>query len=482
MNAARVLRGLVFGAIGGVLAWILVEALHLSHDEAARRAVQPEELAALGAVVGAMYGLALGFAEGITAGTQPKFFRAVGIGLVTGLLGGVLGLFFGQWFYGTLLATAGVDPDRPGGLGQFFLVLVARSVGWGLIGTLVGTAIGFPTGSTQKIRNGLIGGTIGGLVGGFAFQISADILHSGGVLPRLIGLTSIGAAVGFFVSLVDEALKAAWVRILVGRNEGREVVIDKPSATVGRDELADVPVFGDPAVSRHHATIYRQDGRYMIQDQGAPAGTLVNSQRVSQQYLQDGDEIQLGSVRMIFYEKATAGPLRRPVDVPRSPAAAMPTTPAHMCAFCGGVKDPVTGACACSVAEPLATGAGSFAAGPSDWPVAPGPAAGTGGPRLVAVAGPYAGQVFPVPAAGGSIGREPAREIALAADGTVSRRHASISPEAGTLVLRDEGSSNGTFVNGQRIQEHALRPGDEIRIGASLFRFETAGSAGVPPA
>jgi pSer/pThr/pTyr-binding forkhead associated (FHA) protein len=94
------------------------------------------------------------------------------------------------------------------------------------------------------------------------------------------------------------------------------------------------------------------------------------------------------------------------------------------------------------------------------------------GPRLVAVAGPYAGQVFTLPASGGTIGREPSREVALTADATVSRRHAEIVPEAGALVLRDAGSSNGTFVNGQRIQQHSLQPGDEIRVGATLFRFE----------
>lgn len=471
MNAARVLRGLVLGAIGGFLGWFLVETLRLSPDE--RRLVTRSEVAILGAVIGCLYGLALGVGEGITAGTRSKFTRAVGFGAVTGLLGGVLGLVCGQEFYQTLLTAAGAQQGQFG-LGPFLIQLVARSVGWGLIGTFVGAAVGVPSGSTQKIRNGLIGGTIGGLVGGFAFEIVGTVTQSGGTLPRLIGLTSIGAAVGFFVSLVDEALKSAWVRIMAGRNEGREVVIDKPIATVGRDELADVPVFGDMSVSRHHATILRQAGRYLIQDQGAPAGTIVNGQRVSQQPLQDGDEIQLGSVRMVFYEKATAGPLRRPVDAPRSPVAPMPPTAPNVCAFCGGTKDPLTGACDCSVAEPVGGMSDPFAPAAPAWGVEPGagPLEGAGVPRLVAVAGPYAGQAFEIPPFGGSIGREPGREVALTADATVSRRHASVAPENGGLVLRDEGSSNGTFVNGQRIEQHLLHPGDEVRIGASVFRFE----------
>jgi pSer/pThr/pTyr-binding forkhead associated (FHA) protein len=473
MNAARVLRGLVFGAIGGFLGWALVELLGLSPDNV--RVVDPNawRFVALGGVIGLMDGLALGVSEGITSGTQTKFQRAVLMGAVTGTLGGVLGLECGQRFYQTLLGVTGASPEDAGGFSQFFIQLIARSVGWGLIGTFVGSAVGFPSGSTQKVRNGFIGGTIGGLVGGFAFEISARITNAGGTIPRLIGFTCIGAAVGFFVSLVDEALKAAWVKILVGRNEGREIVIDKPAALIGRDELADIPVFGDLSVSRHHATIYRQEGHYLIQDQGTPAGTVVNGQRVTEQYLQDGDEIQLGGVRMIFYEKAGAAPLRRPLDSPRSAAAPMPLLAPNLCAFCGQEKDPLTGACACAVDGPPAGGVDPFGAAGSAWPgpASAGIASGSGA-RLVAVAGPYAGQVFAVPSLGGSIGREPMREVALTADGTVSRRHASLAPEAGGFTLRDEGSANGTFVNNQRIQQQQLRPGDEVRIGASLFRFE----------
>lgn len=500
MNSARVLRGLVLGAIGGFLGWFLVEHLlpgvagiflqafggglpapvheffaaisQLTDDR--RRATSSAGIAVLGATIGLMDGLALGVGEGITAGTQPKFMRALGAGAATGLLGGVLGLWVGQRVYEALLSIFGVSPDGPGGPLDFFVRLIARTVGWGLIGTFVGCAIGVPSGSTQKIRNGFIGGTIGGLVGGFAFEIFAQITQTGGQVPRLIGFTSIGAAVGFFVSLVDEALKSAWVKVLVGRNEGREVVIDKPSARVGRDELADIPIFGDPSVSHHHATIYRQDGRYLIADQGTATGTVVNGQRVSQQYLQDGDEIQLGGVRMIFYEKATAGPERQPVDAPRSPVAPLPSVPANICAFCGQEKDPLTGACACSVGDPAPLAADAFGSAPPAWPSTAGTSAdaGAGTPRLVAVAGPYAGQVFPLAADGASIGREPARDVALTADAMVSRRHASIAPEGGGFVLRDDGSSNGTFVNGQRVQQHLLRPGDEIRIGASALRYE----------
>src|SRR5262249_9797740 len=94
------------------------------------------------------------------------------------------------------------------------------------------------------------------------------------------------------------------------------------------------------------------------------------------------------------------------------------------------------------------------------------------GARLVAVSGPYAGQVFPLMTPVVTIGREPGRDLALVADSTASRRHASVYADPSGYLPRDDGSSNGTFVNGTRVAEHLLYPGDEIRIGGTTLRFE----------
>jgi hypothetical protein len=52
-----------------------------------------------------------------------------------------------------------------------------------------------------------------------------------------------------------------------------------------------------------------------------------------------------------------------------------------------------------------------------------------------------------------------------------SRRHAEIRGGARGFTLVDLGSTNGTLVNGERVREHTLQPGDQIEIGASLITF-----------
>jgi pSer/pThr/pTyr-binding forkhead associated (FHA) protein len=69
-----------------------------------------------------------------------------------------------------------------------------------------------------------------------------------------------------------------------------------------------------------------------------------------------------------------------------------------------------------------------------------------------------------------SIGRSRDNSIRLA-DERASRRHARVDLQQGTFVISDLDSANGTFVNGQRIQRHALRSGDEIRIGDTQLGF-----------
>src|SRR3954447_5633005 len=68
------------------------------------------------------------------------------------------------------------------------------------------------------------------------------------------------------------------------------------------------------------------------------------------------------------------------------------------------------------------------------------------------------------------IGRSSGCHLVLA-DDTVSRRHAELRIEDGRWMLRDLGSSNGTWVNGRRIVEAEVRAGDLLHLGGAEVRL-----------
>jgi hypothetical protein len=69
------------------------------------------------------------------------------------------------------------------------------------------------------------------------------------------------------------------------------------------------------------------------------------------------------------------------------------------------------------------------------------------------------------------IGRSEESEIVLV-DPSISRAHAVVEVDAGEAIVRDLGSTNGTYVNGRRIEVEHLRDGDELRFGNTRMRFE----------
>jgi pSer/pThr/pTyr-binding forkhead associated (FHA) protein len=81
------------------------------------------------------------------------------------------------------------------------------------------------------------------------------------------------------------------------------------------------------------------------------------------------------------------------------------------------------------------------------------------------------------------LGRDDATADLVISDPGVSRRHARVMTEDGAVILEDLGSSNGTYVNGERISGAVeLTAGDEIQIGATFLGVGgTAATAIMPP-
>lgn len=202
-----------------------------------------------------------------------------------------------------------------------------------------------------------------------------------------------------------------------GETTGEYVLGDAP-ATLGRvaGNTIVVPV---AEVSRRHFRVTREKGTFFIEDLGSSNGTRVNDRLVSRAELRDGDIITVGKLRLRF---AAAGDGPAPVPGPELEI---------------------------SLEEEA---------------------------DLLAVAGPRSGERLPVGSGRLTFGRNETNAVALD-DDAVSSVHAEITTENGRHVLRDLGSTNGTWVGTERVEEHVLEAGDRIRIGRSEFVWKSRDGA-----
>lgn len=117
-----------------------------------------------------------------------------------------------------------------------------------------------------------------------------------------------------------------------GPNPGAVFALEGEQFSIGRDSTNEITI-NDAEVSRRHARLTFQGGKFVIEDLGSTNGTYVNGQRLTgQRVLKSGEVIALGEQIELVYEAVEADPgatmvSSRKAAAPRPPAAAPPPAP-----------------------------------------------------------------------------------------------------------------------------------------------------------
>lgn len=240
------------------------------------------------------------------------------------------------------------------------------------------------------------------------------------------------------------------------------IPIEHNELTVGRSPDSDV-FLDNEKVSRYHAVIQRREGQVLLTDNASSNGTFVNGSRVSGTvHLRDGDRIRFAVVEAVFHAAL-------------SPSRPAPPQPWGNGGGHGQWSPTPTARHDVPSRPPTVEPAAIRPLGPP--PAQPRPGAGPARPGT-APGGPPAAALerlgdAPILLSEGEIalGRVPGNDVVLN-DSRVSSHHARIVHQEDAFVLIDLQSSNGTYVNGQRIAfPWTLEDGDEVVMGESEFIF-----------
>lgn len=263
--------------------------------------------------------------------------------------------------------------------------------------------------------------------------------------------------------------------------------------TIGRDDSNDVVLLAS-TVSGRHARIYWKDGAFFIEDLASRNGTLLDGVPVTEPVRLDGLNVITVSEAydLVFHTSAQAQPA--PTAAP-SPPVAEPPAPAPAQAASPSQPSPPAPAPSPPVMDeppppedvqtpvedlptPLPVGPAThsrtrvdlaaFGPIPDLHPAPPQdqPAAGAAYYLLIEVEGQET-QRAELPAQGGTLGRSKDCDVIIGHE-SLSRKHAQIRLEHGKLLLKDLGSTNGTFLGDREISEIAIAPGDTFKLGTDV--------------
>lgn len=249
---------------------------------------------------------------------------------------------------------------------------------------------------------------------------------------------------------------------LVCLTDGREYQVGEGPLVLGRDASCDVVVPGHD-VSRRHAQIELGEAGYTLVDTSTN-GTFVNGTRIEgSRVLQRADVLRIGADEFRFYADTA------PPAIPEPP----PPGPPDLTKPPPGAEHRL---------HNTMMGAPKVPGPPPTGPVTPVSLTQAPIASLLVRSGTLKGKRLPVRIPVVNIGRGDYNDLVIP-EPSVSASHAKLQRREGIWVIADLGSTNGTFVDGERIaDETPLGPGSTIRFGEVATLFEsTDDPTGIQP-
>ena len=245
----------------------------------------------------------------------------------------------------------------------------------------------------------IVGAAISGGGESTSFARTVDVIY----------LFTLGAAAGLAFAVAEAIYKPAWLKSYRGRSEGRTWTLSGRLARIGSQEGLEVYLPPDGTVAPLHAQIQaEEDGHFLVDVAG---GTTVNGGPATSTWLQDGDQIGVGTSMLVYRTRLNTARKEQP-------------------------STPVTSLRQASLLDPM-------------------------GHRHLLMTGRNV------------VGREPGCNVALTWEPSVSRLHAEVVIGPGGASVLDLGSTNGTFVNGERATGAVpVSDGVEIVFGRCRTRIE----------
>lgn len=211
------------------------------------------------------------------------------------------------------------------------------------------------------------------------------------------------------------------------------IPIRKEVTLIGRKQ-ADI-ILDDPKASASHVEIRREGANYIIKDLGSSNGTFLNRRRIEQSELSDQDVIEIGVTTLCFFDDTRD--------------------------FHGEVEE-VTGSVKASPPSQITnvTELTTTTKAISQMPV-----------QFEIIEGNQVGKKMRFEKSHIIIGRSESDLVLNDLD--VSRSHCMVEVLSSEVIfLKDLKSTNGTFLNSERIESSRLKSGDRIGVGNTILKFE----------